>query len=691
MLEEGLPLHVAQRLLQGDHLYRDVVFFTGPLPFEFLALLFRFFGDHLAVARGAVVVLQAIATASVFGIARRAGTGAFAHVAAAVQAAAPILLFPLFSIYFPSTLAALLSMLAVYAAVRSATSLPWAVSAGVITACVALCKQTVGVTLAISLVTGVIAYASSGRRLLTGGAMLAGGLVAALVTVAAFAAQGTAGDLFESLVTMPLTLSDSFRTPFPDLWPPADMGEVVWRNWPFYLPRLYAFTVTSANAPVRGLGTGISLVTQVLYVLPFAALVATVGRAIFDRLPAAAALPAAAVVAAISGLFPRSDWGHLSMVLPAAGVQLVLAASAGRALAGVREGLQRVAAGLLVAGIGAAALAAAVYYHWIAAPQPWDTRIPVRPVSESYQTPAVPRVIDYLRARTSPGEAVFVARQEPLLYFATGVRNPTRYEGMMQGLYGRQQAEILEALSTLRYVVMSEIDQAATGYYSEELPAVQAYLERYFRVPADFPVDQDQWLVVYERSTDRGAAAIDLLEVAPNARHWGLDLSGRALDYAASSLPRGAVRHLRRPLPIPVGPGGGGVDFTLDVPERARFQADIGIYGIASTQGEFRRWFGATYSVSLVRDGRAEVLSQVSLPTDLKSRGDWQPVEVDLSSWAGQRVVLRLQVIPYLPDDYARLAWWGSPRIVVAETTTQQTDAPPPPSSVPADASARKR
>jgi hypothetical protein len=208
---------------------------------------------------------------------------------------------------------------------------------------------------------------------------------------------------------------------------------------------------------------------------------------------------------------------------------------------------------------------------------------------------------------------------------------------------------------------------------------------------SSYLITGSQWLVVYERSTDRGASAIDLREVAPNARHWGLDLSGRASDYAASSLPRGGVRHLRRPLPIPVGPGGGGVDFTLDLPERARFQADIGIYGIASTQGEFRRWFGATYSVSLVRDGRAEVLSQVSLPPDLKSRGNWQPVEVDLSSWAGQRVVLRLQVIPYLPDDYARLAWWGSPRIVVAETTTQQTDAPPPPSSVPADASARKR
>ena len=54
VLEEGLPLHVAQRLAQGEHLYRDVIFFTGPLPFELLAVLFRICGDHLFVARGAV-------------------------------------------------------------------------------------------------------------------------------------------------------------------------------------------------------------------------------------------------------------------------------------------------------------------------------------------------------------------------------------------------------------------------------------------------------------------------------------------------------------------------------------------------------------------------------------------------------------------------------------------------------------
>ena len=33
MLEEGLILEIAQRLIHGDRLYQDVVAFTGPLPF----------------------------------------------------------------------------------------------------------------------------------------------------------------------------------------------------------------------------------------------------------------------------------------------------------------------------------------------------------------------------------------------------------------------------------------------------------------------------------------------------------------------------------------------------------------------------------------------------------------------------------------------------------------------------------
>ena len=39
LLEEGIVVHTAQRMLGGEQLYRDVVSHTGPLPYELLAAL----------------------------------------------------------------------------------------------------------------------------------------------------------------------------------------------------------------------------------------------------------------------------------------------------------------------------------------------------------------------------------------------------------------------------------------------------------------------------------------------------------------------------------------------------------------------------------------------------------------------------------------------------------------------------
>ena len=144
LLEEGLILHVAQRMAAGEHLYRDVVSFTGPLPFELLAALFRAFGEEIVVARAAVVVLHGLACASVYAVALRAGAGPLAHVAAAGVASAPVLLFPLFSLFFHTTLAFDLSLIAAYPAVRATRSVGWALVAGAVVAGAALCKQTIG-------------------------------------------------------------------------------------------------------------------------------------------------------------------------------------------------------------------------------------------------------------------------------------------------------------------------------------------------------------------------------------------------------------------------------------------------------------------------------------------------------------------------------------------------------------------
>jgi hypothetical protein len=73
LLEEGLILHLAQRMVGEERLFADLASFTGPFPFELLALLFCLFGEEIAVARAAVAVFSGISCASVFALARRAG------------------------------------------------------------------------------------------------------------------------------------------------------------------------------------------------------------------------------------------------------------------------------------------------------------------------------------------------------------------------------------------------------------------------------------------------------------------------------------------------------------------------------------------------------------------------------------------------------------------------------------------
>lgn len=103
-----------------------------------------------------MVLLHAVATGTAFAIARAARPGALAHAAAAAYASALLLLFPMFGIYYYTTIAFHLSVVATFAALQSARSSRWAILAGVLLATVALCKQTIGLALAVCMAVGLV-------------------------------------------------------------------------------------------------------------------------------------------------------------------------------------------------------------------------------------------------------------------------------------------------------------------------------------------------------------------------------------------------------------------------------------------------------------------------------------------------------------------------------------------------------
>ena len=660
LLEEGIELHVAQRLAQGERLYRDVLVFTGPFPFELLALLFRTFGEEVWVARSVVVVLHALATGAAFALARGARPDALAHAAAAQTASAPLLLFPLFGIYYYTTIAFHLSVVAAWAAWRGIDRTGFVVVAGALVATIALCKQTIGLSLALALGAGLLLAAPASRRARTLLGFASGGAGVALLAIAAWAATGSLDEAIHGMVVLPASLEASFDLPLINLWPPGELSLETAGSQTFYLPYFYIlFQGIFVEPTWRAI-----LATQVLFALPLLALAATAAHVFVGRKHAAFVLQTALFVGWLANLFPRTDWGHLAHVLPLITAQFCIAAPlARRSSAWQRLGVP-IAAALVLLVVGATSAALWSIVDRIADPGPLNARVPLRPVSSPLRGGHLHSVIDFLEAHVRPGEPIFVPRAEPLLYFATNTRNPTPYPGVFPAIRDEQQRRILAALEGVRFVVMSDVDQPAMTYYRDELPAVQAHLERYFEPAEPFADGEFHWLSVLERGADRGATEIDLVALAGSGRAFTRNREGAI--QAAPALPeRLATRRNRRPLGFALGLGGGGIDFEIEVPERALFQADASLGSVFSENEIFRIPPRSRILVSIGHDGETAPIAELTLGTGWSQR--WIPLEADLSAWAGQRVTLRLELLR--PERspltrFSEIGYLGSPRIV---------------------------
>ncbi|MEE8508008.1 MAG: hypothetical protein V3T07_02990 [Myxococcota bacterium] len=377
---------------------------------------------------------------------------------------------------------------------------------------------------------------------------------------------------------------------------------------------------------------------------------------------------AAVLLALTTNLFPRTDWGHLVFVLPSACVQLVLV-SIGRpgrpSRPAVRHRARWAASLVFVLAVGDTLAARSILGR--AGPATLGPRVPYPPVTPQLRSQEPARVIAFLRENTEPGESIFVPRSEPLIYFATDTRNPTPYSGIVPGMRAAQERAILAALEDVRFVVMSDIDQPWYTYYREELPAVQKLLERTFHLRR--LGKRPSWISLLERGPDRGPTAIDLFDAQEQGRAWIRDRTGFRRP-SRRPVPRLATRMNRRPLGVWLGPLGGGIDFELEIPPSAVFQADIGLASLRGEDGPHRHAQHARLGVSIARNQRFETLRWDRVLGGEQGGRWWNPIEVDLSAYARERVTLRLELIPDAQVEPGRMAFWGSPRIALPPEST---------------------
>ena len=657
LLEEGLLVHFARRMAAGEALYRDVIFFTGPFPFELLALLYRVLGESVVgTGRGVIVVMAALASVATYQLVRTAGSHVMAHAAAFGMACAPILLFPLLSLYYYSTLAMYLAFFSVYAAVKSEHSNGWALLCGCLLASVVLTKQNGGLILTAGLLLVMAVHLPVRKRWVSVSWTVMGGIGVLVLTMIYYGVQGNAFRLFEALVLMPLRLGDGFSSPYINFFPigslEAGLSPGKYLPWAWYN---VFFDDRSASAWLVAL-------TQFLYGLPVLALgLAAFRLVVLRNRPAVLSYLSVLVVALWIQMYPRSDWGHLVYVLPPAFVLLLAALPVGPLSRAprVQVFLAAVLTLILIASSGV------IWMHI-----EHDAEAPLappelaqRPVGVMMKNPDLRRTIQSLRDSIVPDEMIWVARAETGIYEAAGARNPTPYGGTMPGLREIQDPTTVAALDQVRYVVMSDADSDGNGYFRENLPDTQRYLERHFTVPESF-IKAGSTLLLLERGPDRGPTEIDLFDSQDRSRRFVRAENGdvKIFDHA---IPKFETRFNRRPLWVPVAPGGGGIDFDLMIPEDAVLETSVGVGGLYGGHRPFYQVARSRLEIKVARGDSFETLLSVPYDwSDPEVALGWKHFEVDLDRFSGQRVRLRFEVVPLNSLSALGVAWWGSPRII---------------------------
>ncbi len=417
LLDEGILLEGAQRILQGQVLYRDFFGFYTPGSYYGLALLFRLFGDSVLTGRVALLLEGALMAALTYLLARRV-TARWAALLAAYAGAAITLPFEFIILHnWDSTLLAYVTL---YAAVWWLERPHWASAGavGLFAALTCLDEQSKGAGLVLGLLAAGLWLARRRewrRRFRAPQAWAAGAgfAVPVLATVAYFARQGA--------------------------WR-ATVADVLWplRHYNADNALSYGYMFFRADIPARG--TWLTKAVAALVFSPHLAilLLPWIGLGVAAALwlgqrpgrPEGAARAYYAVVSCVmaglllSVLATREDYSHVLFLTPI--FALALAWVMGRAAPGP---VARAAAPVIGVYVMLFFTLAAVPY-WAKAlwgyPQTMATahgrvRVAVRE-----------EALAYLR-RVPPG-AIYVYPYLPDYYYLSGRPNPTRFEWFQFGL-----------------------------------------------------------------------------------------------------------------------------------------------------------------------------------------------------------------------------------------------------------------
>ena len=427
--DEGIVLQGAQRILEGQVLYRDFFSFYTPGSFYAMALLFKIFGSTYLVARTLLPIFGGVFSLLTYLLARRVCGRWIALLAAYLFL---VIGLPYRFLHLHNWDSLVLAYVALYCAVRfvEAPKVGWAFATGTCVSLTALFEHSKGAGLFLGLLLGIVVLARWGRGSFTINrtlsAALGVGLIWPFIPVFAYFASQSALQPMIADWTWPLFhYSESNKLPYgwinisPSGWE-ALFGSGTWTHrllsilfmspclvWPLipFVATLYfavhALRIKSGSAEPK-VSAYFVVVSAGCVGLTLSAIVT--GRPDVQHLIFAGA-PFSAVLAWVLGAATRS--ALLERIRPLLAVYCLLFFSA--------FGIVFVISGPL------------------GSPHRLHTR------RGEIWVPRPDQVIPYLTRHVAPGEKIFVYPQQPLYYYLSGASNATSFDFFQLGMNSPEQ------------------------------------------------------------------------------------------------------------------------------------------------------------------------------------------------------------------------------------------------------------
>jgi hypothetical protein len=426
--DEGIVLQGAQRILEGQVLYRDFFSFYTPGSYYWMAFLFKVFGSSILVGRGVLVAYGGVFAVLTYLVARRVCSRWSALVASylVIVTCLPFRFLVLHN--WDSTLSAYLALYLALLFVERGHWI-WALGSGSFASFTVLCEQSKGVGLVFGLAAGflLIGWSKHSRALFRGPQIV--GL-----------ALGTAWPIVVTLIyfTSKHSLSQMLSA-----W-----------TWPVFhysvankLPYGYLIMSTS-NRNILTSGDWVTAVVFSLVLVPSWVLSALPLLAVgiwvwlqvkrprseaFGRRWSYGILISSTLVGFLLAVLitRRPDFTHLNYLSPF--FYLIVAWIIGgfgpflRLLGSLRQ----VIAVLLVIAFTCSGVA----FLWT----PLSAHRRVNTPRGIIRTAEPDKVLEYIQSHASPGEKIFVYPYEPLYYYLTATSSPSRFDFLQPGMHTPDQ------------------------------------------------------------------------------------------------------------------------------------------------------------------------------------------------------------------------------------------------------------